>query len=120
MRGKCEITIRIGSMKVSQPMWVSDIQGLCKIAADFLEPLGCVVNLRDSTHHFVRRRCHYRGSSPGTQAHHATYCAVLDQTVTLPLVPVRTEGPQKKSGEFWSFVELVCTVLMGDGRINSG
>ena len=48
MRGRCELTIRIGSLEISQPMWVADIQDPCILGTDFLEPLGCVVNLRDS------------------------------------------------------------------------
>jgi len=119
MRGRCELTIRIGSMEVSQPMWVADIQDPCILGTDFLEPLGCVVNLRDCTlslgdEEVPLQRIKPQHTSP------PCYHAVLDQTVTLPphsesLVPVRIEGLQstKQKWEFCSLVEMFCTVLPG-------
>ena len=44
----CNLTVRIGSTEVSQPMWVADIQDPCILGTDFLELLGCMVNLKDS------------------------------------------------------------------------
>ena len=45
MKGKCNHTVKIGS---TEPMWVADIQDPCILGTDFLEPHGCVVNLKDS------------------------------------------------------------------------
>jgi len=108
MRGRCELTIRIGSMEVSQPMWVADIQDPCILGTDFLEPLGCVVNLRDCTlslgdEEVPLQRIKPQHTSP------PCYRAVLDQTVTLPphsesLVPVRIEGLQSTKQK-WGILE---------------
>ena len=49
MKGRCNLTVRIGSTEVSQPIWVADIQDPCILGTDFLEPLGCIVNLKDCT-----------------------------------------------------------------------
>jgi predicted aspartyl protease len=108
MKGSCNLTVRIGSTKVSRPIWVADIQDPCILGTDLLEPLGCVVNLKDSIlligdEEVPLQRIDSRHSSP------PCYRAVLDETVNLPphsesLVPVKIEGLQSTKDK-WGILE---------------
>lgn len=48
MLGKCELSIRVGSTELSKPVWVADIQDPCILGTDFLDSLGCVVDLKNN------------------------------------------------------------------------
>lgn len=48
MKGRCNLSVRIGSTDTTHPMWVAEIQDPCILGTDFLGPLGCIVDLKDS------------------------------------------------------------------------
>ena len=108
IKGKCNLTVRIGSTEVSQPVWIADIQDPCILGTDFLEPLGCVVNLKDSILSIGDEEVplqRVQSQLPSVPC----YRAVLDQTVSLPphsesLVPVRIEGLQSTKDK-WGILE---------------
>ena len=108
IKRRYNLTVRIGSTDVSQPMWVADIQDPCILGTDFLEILGCVVNLKGSILSIgdeevpLQRIKSQLSSLP-------CYRVVLDQTVSLPphsesFVPVRIEGLQSTKDK-WGVLE---------------
>ena len=123
MKGKCNLTVKIGSTEVSQPMWVADIQDPCILGTDFLEPHGCVVNLKDSIlsigdEEVPLRRVKSQASNP------PCYRAVLDETVNLPphsesLVPVKMEGLQSTKDK-WGILEPSADAMHGIAGVMAG
>ena len=93
-KGRCNLIVKIGSTDISHPMWVAEIQDPYILGTDFLGPLGCVVNLKDSVlsigdEEVPLQRIQSQPSSP------PCYRAVLGETVTRDyesLVPVTIEG----------------------------
>ena len=49
MLGKCELSVKIGTIEVSQPVWVGDIHDPCTLGNDFLDTVVCIVDLKNST-----------------------------------------------------------------------
>ncbi len=49
IRGKGKVKLKIVSAKMTQDIWIADIQDECILGLDFLEPQGCMVNLREGT-----------------------------------------------------------------------
>ncbi len=49
IRGKGKVKLKIGSAEMTQDIWIADIQDECILGLDFLEPQGCMVNLREGT-----------------------------------------------------------------------
>ena len=104
-------------------MWVADIQDPCILGTDFLEPLGCVVNLKDSIlsigdEEVPLRRVKSQASNP------PCYRAVLDETVNLPphsesLVPVKIEGLQSTKDK-WGILEPSGDALHGIAGVMAG
>ncbi len=45
--GKAEVQLKIGSSTLTREMWVAAIQDECILGLDFLEPLGCLVDLKE-------------------------------------------------------------------------
>ena len=105
--------MRVGSTTVTKPLWVADIQDPCILDTDFLEPLGCVVNLKDNILEIGDEEVPLQRikSQPSDQP---CYRAVLEQTVNLSpqsesLVSVRIEGLPSATN---SPVKMACEVLL--------
>ena len=119
MKGRCNLTVRIGSTEVR----VVDIQDECILGTDFLEPLGCIVNLKDCTlligdEEVPLRRIKCQQSSL------PCYHAILDETVDLPphsesLAPVRIEGLHSTKDK-WGILEPSGDGFRGTAGVMAG
>lgn len=123
IKGRCNLTVRVGSTTVTKPLWVADIQDPCILGTDFLEPLGCVVNLKDNILAIGDEEVPLQRikSQPSDLP---CYCAVLEQTVNLPpqsesLVSVRIEGLPSATNT-WGILEPSEDGLRGVAGIMAG
>ena len=66
-------------IEVSQP--VADIQDPCILDTDFLEPLGCVVNLKDGVLSIGDEEVPLR-SNKSLTSNPPRYCTVINETMT--------------------------------------
>ena len=94
IHGKGRLELGIGTMKLSQDMWVADISDECILGLDFLEPNRCQVNLKDGALIIGEEEIPLERSNMTTEP--ACNKAILLDAVCLPslsemVVPVKVD-----------------------------